>query len=258
MAEYTSQEMILRLLNEKNLPYRDFDKVNVRLEAMTPSMDQPDANTKFLIGGVPGRGYSGQESIYYRRISLTELEGFSVRSENGFDQQVVLDRINQGQEVFLTLDDLEPFVVPDVPGAEPVSLFLQAREDSWGWLDSCEVQLQYGKQFLDTAIRKPNLTVFRHPVANLARKSARMLTWGVDFSSIQDAIKPVRGQYTDIAKLKEAFTLLGIPTSWSGNTVSDRLTSALPTANQKFERVVTQSISSNYMVGSLYLHYNPL
>ncbi|MNR57901.1 hypothetical protein D3C85_1787670 [compost metagenome] len=86
-----------------------------------------------------------------------------------------------------------------------------------------------------------------------------MQTWGIDFTSIRDAIKPVNGKYTDFTKVQVACTYFGIP-AWAEGSITDNATSAVPDSNQAFDRVVIQKNVYGWgaLKGDIYLHYNNL
>lgn len=254
----TSQEKLLQLLNEKNLPYRPFDPVNLVLDQMGPSDEHENANTKIVATGVPGRGYSGSVEVWYSRLSLIAFEGILIRDENFFTPQTLLDEINKRLEVEIFLDDLEPFTVPQIDDGNPHNVTLVAKPDSGGWLDSCTLQVQKGKRFLDVSIYRQDLGAFKHYVSEQSGfKSARMLLWGTDFSSIQREMKIVASKFTDLDTVRQALITAGLTGSFGLGVPSDRATSQVPDANQKFQRVVTVYLSSGTYAGALYLHYNP-
>lgn len=257
----TSTTKILDEVNEVNLPkYPLVDQLNVNL-VNVGVIDAEDANTEMTIQAMPGRIYTGDVTIRYKRLDLTEiLAGADVRGLEPFTKQMIIDLLNTQFQLFLTLEELEDFDAPELEIDQSATITLTAKADSRGFIGTADIDLMYGKTLLDSVVGSRTLLQYRHPIDVLTRRSARMETWGQDFTSIRDAIKPKAGSslYSDWAVVQAACSYLRIP-AWTQNTIQDFPTSEIADSNQLFDRVVIQrSVVSNEMVGDVYLHYNIL
>lgn len=258
----TSTTKILDEVNEVNLPkYPLVDDLNVNLLNVAP-IEAEDANTVLTIQAKPGRSYTGEVEIRYKRLDLSAiLAGADLRSTEPFTEQMIIDLLNTQFQLFLTLEDFEDFDPPALELDQSATLTLVAKADSRGFYGSAEIDLMYGKTLLESVVGSRTLREFNHPDVGISGfKSARMMTWGQDFTSLRDAIKPkaVTLLYSDWTALQAACTYLRIP-SWKEGTIQDYPTSEIADSNQSFDRVVIQrNVSSSEMRGDVYLHYNNL
>lgn len=261
MAKIVSaKQRILDLLNELNLPPKALTAINVKFGQPEVLPDEGLVNTKVTISAVPGRGYSGSVDITYRRLAIGEiLQAPTLRSLDPFTEDLVLASINNAFGLFLTVDDMQPFDIPEIPAGESQVLQLRAKEGSLGWLGGVDITLEHAKPTLDLVVGIRTLPIFRHFAEPSKGLNARMVTWGTDFSSLQAAIKlNYKGEYTDWDALQDACARVGIP-GWTQGTAVDKATSEVPDSNPAFQRVVIQQLAvSAGMSGPIYLHYNPL
>lgn len=258
-------DSITRLLseaNEKNQPKRPLTLINITPQVPVPLEGNEKHNTQVTIDGVPGRIYVGSQTLLYKRISLTEvLDGLQLRNVVPFTTQMVLDMVNTQMGLFITLDDLEPFTPPELALNETAALTLVSKPSSFGFLGSVEIELKYGRTLLESVIGIRLLKLFSHPNnPDLNKQSGRMVTWGIDFTSLRDSLKvnPLTRSYTDWETFQSACIYLQIP-SWNKGIITDNATASVPDSNQAFDRVIIQTaVNSAYILGPLYFHYNLL
>lgn len=256
---------ITRLLseaNEKNSPKRPLTLINVAPQTPVPLEGDEKHNTQVTIQGVPGRTYIGEQTLLYKRISITDaLADLQLRNIVPFTTQMVVDMVNTQLGLFITLDDLEPFTPPELALNETKTLVLTSKADSFGFIGEVEISLMYGRTLLQSVIGIRLLKLFAHPNdPTLGKQSGRMATYGIDFTSLRDSLlpNPLTRSYTDWDTFQSACIYLKIP-SWNQGTIVDQPTSAVPDSNQAFDRVVIQtSVNSAYILGPLYFHYNLL
>lgn len=255
-----SKDKLIALLNLNNLPPKDFTENNIRFSAPEVYEGPNGINTQLTVTGVPGRGYAGSVDIYYRRLPLSNAIGNPViASTTGFTVESILAGVNNAFGLFLDTEDFEPFEIPALKLNESAKLTLQTRSDSLGWVGRLEIELQYNRPDLLQVVGIRALPILKHPVKVGQFQSARMLTWGLDFTSLQELIKPnYKGRYEDFDALQAACAKLGLP-AWTNGLVGDYATSLVGDSNPLFKRVVIQpTILSGAMAGQLYFHYNPL
>lgn len=254
-----SADKIRALINEANLPPKAFTARNLRLQ--TPEVNVGDGyNTRLEVGGIPGRGYYNNSEVFYRRIDLgIVVRTTPLKTTAPLTQELVIDLLNAACGLFLTLDDVEPFDVPDIVTEGVGSVTLVATPLSLGFTGTLTFDLEYGRSELDSVVGARSLPVLRHPIDVDTRMSARMMTWSKDFTSLRDALVVNKtGDYTDWSAVQAACLLLGIP-AWDKGKIADYATSAVPDANPLFDRVVIQrGASGPRIVGDIYFHYNLL
>lgn len=255
-----SADKLRRLLNDTNLPPKEFTEVNLRMDP--PVTDVGDGyNTRLGLEGIPGRGYYGTDEVFYRRIDLATINRQTpIRSAVPLTPQVVIDLFNAVTGLFLTPDDVEPFIAPELSEGGSAVVTIVALPTSLGFTGSADIPLEYGRSWLDSVVGVRTLPVLKHPIDRLDyRLSARMLTWSKDFTSLRDSLLPDKtGKYSNWAVLNAACLEMGIP-SWGQSTVVDYATSEISDSNPSFDRVVIQrNVYSASMLGDLYFHYNIL
>ena len=256
-----SASEIRRILNEDNLPPKEFTEQNLALGLPTAADGGTDYNSSLLLKSIPGRGYWGDDTVYYKRIPLDSIDHSTpLRTTATLTRASIIELVNKTFNLFLTDDDLEPFDIPAIGDGQNGQITITAKPTSLGFLNYMVLIIEYGRAWLDVAVNRRDLAQLKHPIAVDYRQSARMLTWSVDFTSLRDVLArdAKTGTYTDVATLQAACGAMGIPL-WVQGTVSDQPTSAVPDANQDFDRVVIQrSVVSTNMVGDMYFHYNNL
>lgn len=253
---------LLKEANEKNVPKRPLSLINITPQAPVVLEGNEKFNSALTIEAVPGRVYVGQQTLLYKRISLTEaLADLQLRDIVPFTPEMVIEMVNRQLGLFITAEDLEPFTPPPLALNETATLTLVSKPQSFGFIGSVDIELMYGRTLLESVIGIRLLDLFKHPDSpTLGKKSGRMLTWGIDFTSLRDAIKvdPATASYTDWAALQSACLYMGLP-SWFQGSIVDYPTSAIDDCNKDFDRVVVQAaVASSSILGPLYFHYNLL
>jgi hypothetical protein len=255
-----SADKIRQLLNDTNLPPKEFTSINLRMDLPVADVGE-GYNTRLGLEGVPGRGYYGTDEVFYRRIDLSSINRQTpIRTTIPLTAQVVLDLFNTVTALFLTLDDVEPFTPPALEDGDSGEVTIVAVESSLGFIGSALIPLEYGRSWLDSVVGTRTLPVLRHPIAYIdSRRSARMLTWSKDFTCLRDSFKLDKiSQYSNWQVLVSACLEMGIP-SWVQSGAQDYATSDVPDSNPLFDRVTIQrNVTSSGMVGDLYFHYNIL
>lgn len=254
---------LLELVNNANQPIKPVSRRNVFFgEPLRYLSQDPRLNTRITLIPLYGKGFTQSVDLYYLRLDVSAvLRNVSVASQNTFTQQTLLDAINQQTGEDLRLEDLVPFTIPTLGNGEQAEIELSARPQNLKYINTGKVTVIRGRQFLDVVIKKRDLDAKSHPYPTWGeRRSARLVTWGLDFTFVKDAIKPTNnGSFSDWAKVVEACSLLGVPVWRNTGGVFDMPTTHVPDSNPAFERVVIQrAAQSSAMQGDVYLHYNTL
>lgn len=257
-----SIQRLLKEANEKNVPKRPLTLINISPQIPVVVEDNEKFNSAVTIEGVPGRVYVGQQTLLYKRISLPEaLNDLTLRNIVPFTPEMVIEMVNRQLNLFITMEDLEPFTPPVLELNETATLTLTSRPESFGFVGTVEIELMYGRTLLESIVTFRLLPLFEHPInPAFVKKSGRMLTWGLDFTSLRDAIKvdSKTQTFTDWDTLQSACLYLGIP-SWTQGIAQDFATSDVEDSNQAFDRVVIQQgVNAMEIIGPMYFHYNLL
>lgn len=255
---------VIKLINDTNLPLKLLDLKNV-VYGTPQAVETPEGeryNTSMLLTGVPAFGYWNSVTVLYTRLDMSELvTDQNVRSVEPLTKPVLVDLLNRQYNLFLTVDDVEDYEVPDIEAGSTAPLTVVIKDDSKGFVNQIDLIYFHGKPYLDVIIPVRTLNALPHPTNTIYHvMSARMLTWGIDFTSARPAltIDPKTGRFKDRAAVQQVTAALGIP-NWSDGPVSDLATSAVADANPAFERVMIQrNVTSTGMMGDVYLHYNVL
>lgn len=250
---------VLTEVNEKNIPKYPLSLKNVK-PGVPEAVVHEEFNTRMNLAAVPGTVYYNQVDIFYKRLTLSEiLPDATIRNTEAFTPQLLIDMINSQYNLFLTIDDVEAFVPPVLQYGESATITLVARDDSYGFLGAVEVEVTNGKTVVESVIGVRILPIMNHPVDwKLGKLSARMLTWGIDFTSLREkfAIDPKSSTAVDYPGLLEACSILGIP-EFANGKLTDSPTTSVPDSNPAFDRVTIMSAAGGTgMSGSLYFHYN--
>lgn len=257
-----SIERLLKEANEKNAPKRPLSLINVAPQAPVAIEGDAKHNTAITIKAVPGRVYVGQQTLLYKRITLTEaLGGLQLRNIVPFTAEMVIDMVNRQFGLFITPNDLEPFTPPELALNETKLLTLVSKVDSVGFVGSVDIELKYGRTLLETVVGIRLVPLFKHPDSpHFGKQSGRMVTWDIDFTSLRDSLKidPKTGTYTDWATFQSACLYLRIP-AWAQGPLTDHSTADIDDCNKDFDRVAIQAgVSSANIIGPMYFHYNLL
>ena len=182
-----SQDKLLELINETNVPPKALTNVNVKFVGIEPT---GGSGAKLILESVPGRGYIGSAELTYTRLNLAEiLAGATVRSPDDLSPEGFLDMLNAAYSLFLSTIDLELIEIPPLNEGESAQIQLTTVPDSYGFYGAVSIKLEFGKSWLDQVVANKNLNTLRHPISlTYNKRSARMLTWSKDFTSVRDAL----------------------------------------------------------------------
>ena len=254
-----SADKLRQLLNDQQLPPKEFTERNLTIHVPSSDDGGTEWNTKVQLQGNPGKGYYGTDEVFYKRIALDQIDhNTPIRSDKTLTPELVVELANKTLGLWLTVDDIEAFEPPVIGDGETGTVTLTAVPGSIGFIGSIELTVEFGRAWLDIMVSSRNLRVLKHPIAVDYRRSARMLTWSKDFTSLRDKLLLVRNQYSDFDGLVAACAEMQIP-AWQQASATDYSTSDIADANPLFDRVVIQrGAVSGMMVGDLYFHYNVL
>lgn len=259
-----SDERLLELFNRSNTPPKEFTKKNIHFDNPVPIPVEGEGgnDTRMVVDGIPGFGYYNGVEVTYKRIPLQDfLAGVTVRSIQPITMADFVSQLNAlyGTYVELRVDDLEDFEIPVINQDESVTILLKAKAESTGFVGEQEIEYTYGRPLLNQVVLNTNLDVLRFLNVGPTEpyRSATHISWGIDCTSLRDAIKPnAKGLPTDWEALQAAAQFFGWP-AWVQGVVTDISTASDPKANPKFDRVVVQrNVISPGMKGDLYFHYN--
>lgn len=253
-----STEEIIALVNEKNTPPKLLTTALVRFNEPVEEAGE-GWDTRVLMLANPGKGYRGDVEIFYTRIPLSDLNAApALRSETGFTAESLISSLNGVAGAFITIDDLEPFEIPELALGESKVVTIVSKETSLGWRGSVDISITYGRSHMTAIVYSRILDVMRHPNADENNiPHARWLSDKFDFTSFRDALVPTEwGRLTDPQAIVTVCTKLGIP-PFSPYNVGHAKTSQVAQANTNFTHVaVVEFYNSGRMLSPLYLHYN--
>jgi hypothetical protein len=139
-----SKDRILQQLNLENPSPIVFTADNLLFSNPVPDLG-PTWNTKVTLSGATGSGLLGSVEVRYRRIPLPELGTYiGLETEVPFTAQTLLDALNVARESFVTLDDLEPIVLPTPQNGVVQTISLSAKVSSLGWTGGKNIEIVSG------------------------------------------------------------------------------------------------------------------
>lgn len=254
----SSNEKLIELLNTEFTPQKEFSDKNIRFEVPAEEATG-DYNTKMVVKGIPGNGYYGSVELKYRRVTLSSIgNSIELRKEGQLTLAEICEMLNSSRNTFLSTADLEPIDIPNLNVGDSHVLTLTAKVDSVGWTGSQDITIRYGKPYLDVVVGRPSLETLTPPGERLDVPAAWAMLYYQDFTAFRDSLKidKVTGRFVDASLIHEVTHKLGIP-GWAEHWPGDYPTSAVPTSNQNFDRVVMQDyVGSGQMTGPIYFHYN--
>lgn len=262
------KQMIFDLINAANPSEVPYTEANTAIEVITNgsfTVDGKSYNTSARVRGLMGTGYTGSKTVYYNRLSLATLflnATFRLDSYSAASVYDALPVINSRYGLNLTQADIVDAALAGVGQANYNSIVGVRGKATSPILTTASATLYYyrGLPYLDKFVLAKNLNAYNHPVSDASRKSAQMLTIGLDFTEYKNYLT-VDGtgmpQFADLSHLMTA--QLGLP-YWdaplNSNYVVDQPTSAVADANKSFDRVVVQSgIDNGVVTGVAYYHY---
>lgn len=251
-------ERIFVVLNDQFNPPKEFTELRLTF-SIPQDTTEFEKNTLLTISGVPGKGYYGEVDVYYDRLDIADYVGpFDFRSLAVLDRASIVAALASYFQVEIDPDDFEDFTPPVLADGESTTLTLKVADTSLQWKGEFDASISYGKSWLDMAIGRRALDIYKIPFSSGVKMNGRMATWGADFTGAQFALKPdAKGDYTDWDTVQAVAARYGLP-AWLKGKVVDKATADVPDANPVFQRVIIQqTVVSGLLVGPLYFHYNP-
>jgi len=271
-------EMVRDLINRKNeTALVAFDPSNLIFGKAAVLSNDPTANTKVQVRGVQNEVYAGQLQVTYNRLDLGVLfQGDYRAAFTALGQSTLyklLPDLNRGLGLNLTEKDVQDIDLKLLEQGDQVTLEIRAKPGSVAYIGLMRVLFNRRQVLLTDVVTTDTLPAFMHPDPVLeGYQSAGLLTWGQDFTLIQQHLKVNRygnnykGSWQTEANLRAALTEFYGIESWptldtsvtSKMTVRDYATKDHPDANRDFQRVAVQtSLRSNGYSGTAFFHYNP-
>ncbi|MNN89664.1 hypothetical protein D3C81_2075120 [compost metagenome] len=89
------------------------------------------------------------------------------------------------------------------------------------------------------------------------RMAGYLMTYNYDFTAYKNDLQvdPKTGRWANFDKVMTIGAKAGLP-FWGNSGVVDLPTSAVPEANQNFQRVLVQQYPSGPVMGPIYFHYD--
>jgi hypothetical protein len=258
---------ILQLINEANNTLRrPLTLENVSLSLPVAKLETDVRNTGVQVAGIHGKGYKGQIEIFYNRHDLPKLfedAGLTpnLRTNGEITPAWIIDQLNAKYGFYLEATDLNAINVPifeNLEETKPIEIVV--KEQSWNWAGTITLEMTYGNPLLETVVIVQLLPVLTHPV-NMTelgpRKSGYVSAYNFDFTAYKDQLKidPKTARWANFDQVMAVGLKAGMP-AWYNNSVVDMPTSAVPTANQAFERVMIQTYAGGGVMGPIYFHYD--
>lgn len=271
----TGREEVFALINAANPRTIKFDPTTSVIESVAGgsfTMGGVVYNTKAKLRGLPGAGYTGVQEVYYNRIDFRGMVQASyaggnvvmvVRSFSAATLHEALPSINHDYGLNLQPSDITnpPFGGAGQNNYIGETLF-QILATSLLFVPTTQLVVSYrrGIPYLDQYVTSRALAAYTHPATDVMRKSAQMLTVGLDFTDYKNLLLVTGAGMPNFAALRQVLTqTYGLP-EWdaplNSNYVVDQPTSAVGNANKAFDRVVVQTgIDNGEVVGVAYYHY---
>lgn len=272
----TGREEVFALINAANPRTIKFDPTTSAIESVAAGSFTVDGvvyNTKAKLRGLPGAGYAGVQEVYYNRLDFRAMTSQTYVSDNSIQLVArsfsaaslheALPSINNDYGLNLLPSDISntPFPQPNVNNYITTQIFqILATSVLFAPTGSLVVQIRRGIPYLDQYVKARALAAYTHPATDVARKSAQMLTVGLDFTDYKNLLLVTGAGMPNFAALQQVLTQThGLP-AWdaplNSNYVVDQPTSAVGNANKAFDRVVVQTgIDNGEVVGVAYYHY---
>lgn len=273
MSNEVAINKILKLVNEQNSLYRDVSLTNITLSLPYSVNPVDDAqldyrNTGVSLNGILNSGYKGSTNVFYRRHNLTTLFDSLTPEVRTRDVTIetILSDINTKYGLYLTVEDIAnpqdipTFLEEELEVVRPFELIV--KEDRYGWIGTVTIDVLHGNPSLDTVVSVQLLPMLSHPddpIELNGRQSGTLATYNFDFTPWKDRLQinydSTYRRWLNFADVQVVGGYAGM-SYWYNNRVVDMPTSAVPTANQSFERVMIQQNAGGGVVGPLYFHYD--
>lgn len=263
------KELVYDLINEANPRDIPFSSSNCQIESFTTGtfvVGSRTYNTSARVRGLQNSGYTGLQTVYYNRISLTSLLNgipFILESYSSANIHSALPILNERYGLALTQTDVVNANIPNPNVANATgNVSFQSAAGSSFLVPGISVTLAFrrGTPKLDAFVTTRNLDAYNHPVFDDTRLSAQMLTFGLDLTEYRNLLLVDGTGMPNFAALSQVLTAsYGLP-AWdapiNSNYVTDNSTADVAVANKSYSRVVVQTgISNEQITGVAYFHY---
>lgn len=260
------RQTVLQMINEQNTLRRPLTLDNVSLSLPVGKIEGTVRNTGVQVAGIHGKGYKGQIEVLYNRHDLPKLfedAGLTpnLRSNSEITPAWIIEQLNAKYGFYLEATDLMAINVPIFESLETTkSIEIVVKESVWDWVGTITLEMTYGNPLLETVVIVQLLPVLTHPVDMqllLNRKSGYISAYYFDFTGYLDSLKidPKYGRWANFDQVMAVGLKAGLP-AWTNGAVVDLPTSAVPDANQAFERVMIQTYANGGVMGPIYFHYD--
>lgn len=158
MTDFTLEpkEVVLQLINSDNGTALLMSQVDFNTPRVNTEVDIP-RNTEILVFAITGRGYTGQQMMYYDRVPLSDfLDGniLSLSKNEAVGVSNLIPQINSILKINLTASDYIDQELPefDSPYQEPIEVEIFAKAESYVYQDSFILTLSPGSMSLEKAV----------------------------------------------------------------------------------------------------------
>lgn len=222
---------------------------------------------------VPDSAYEGMVPVQYERMDLTSAFGEYRPRITGLSNgnlHSMLPFISKELGIQLDATDFDQVDYSWLGENEEVNIPLIALSTSLSYIGKFSVQFTRRRIQLAEAIKITDLDVHRHPgvtAENEAKTPITLFTYAQDWSEHYDKIRrhPYANIFNNPSGLRTLMSSFGFPNWPQGywNPVYDYPTSAVPEANQDYDRVLVQLVEDKAPInqvlpyaGKAYFHYN--
>lgn len=262
------KQLVFDLINAANPQPVPFTENNCVIEKVTPgnwTVDGVTYNTQARVRGQPGQGYTGSKIVYYNRLSLPTLLIYvnpTVQSYSATDLHSVLPVFNRNYGLNITVADVQNAALsnPNTPNYTGTVTMTPLASSPLLTANTAALTYLRGLPYLDVYVVSTVLDAYIHPVTDVTKKSAQLLTYGLDFTDYANLLLVDGTGMPNFSALQQVLTqTYGLP-AWdaplNSNYVTDNATANVTGANKNFDRVVVQTgISNSQVVGFAYYHY---
>jgi hypothetical protein len=216
------------------------------------------------ITGITGKGFTGEGTVIYDKMRIDELitDDLVVRSRTTLSNEAFIALVNATFSLYMTVDDLESFVLPEYSQDTEFNITLTAKGESLGWYGTAVVRFAYGTPLLSSAVYNRILSVMKHPAGftNISSRSGRAITYNLDLTVFRDELTSIASnqRWVSLTKLNQ-YLMSQFGLSINNNVgVVVRSTAEVAGSNPDYDYVIVYNGSVSGGYGPLYLHWNDL
>ena len=149
----TVYDKLLELINSSSNGSVPFDLSMISFGTPVPD-SSTIRNTKITVSSIAGKGFIGSVDLFYNRISLSAMGNVVwLFSDTPFTPASVVSLLNDGENAFLLVDDVESIIIPDMCVGDIYVLSLTAKPDSINWTDKIDTSLIVGFPSIANSLR---------------------------------------------------------------------------------------------------------